>query len=184
MSKPKSEKWYAAMAARRGNACNQYTKAEKLGLPKPELSDETRQKLATFKGRKHTDEAKLKISESMKLAHKEGRAWNLGNNRWNNEPSYPEKFFMEVIDNEMINKNYEYNLYFHGFWLDFAWVDLKKCIEIDGKQHLESIQQIERDKRKNLLLEEHGWELLRISWKDMFNDSKFYIKLCKEFIDH
>lgn len=28
----------------------------------------------------------------MKLAHKEHRAHNIGQSRWNNEPSYPEKF--------------------------------------------------------------------------------------------
>jgi very-short-patch-repair endonuclease len=90
---------------------------------------------------------------------------------------------MQVIENEISNKDYQYNMYFHGFWLDFAWPDAKICIEIDGKQHLECPQQIERDKRKNALLAEHGWELLRVSWKDMHNDSKFYIEKCKKFID-
>ena len=49
-------------------------------------------------------ETKDKISNSMKIAHNEGRAWNIGKSRWNNEPSYPEIFFMEVINNEFTNK--------------------------------------------------------------------------------
>jgi very-short-patch-repair endonuclease len=51
------------------------------------------------------------------------------------------------------------------------------------KQHLESEQQMQRDKRKEKLLAENGLELLRVSWKDMFNDSKTHIKVCKKFID-
>lgn len=46
---------------------NQYTKAKKLGLPKPEISEETRKKMSnSSKGRKHTDETKRKLSESAK----------------------------------------------------------------------------------------------------------------------
>ena len=44
--------------------------------------------------RKRSEENKRKISEAMKLAHKEHRAHNIGQSRWNNEPSYPEKFFL------------------------------------------------------------------------------------------
>jgi len=44
---------------------------------------------------------------------------------------------MEVIKNEFENKNYERELPFHRFSLDFAWTELKRCIEIDGKQHYE-----------------------------------------------
>ena len=44
---------------------NQYTKAEKLGLDKPQITNETRQKLSNAgKGRKHTNET----IENMKLA--------------------------------------------------------------------------------------------------------------------
>lgn len=179
MKKSKSAAWYAAMKNKKSG--NQYTKAKELGLPPPD--NPSKGKPGTFRGKKHSAETRQKISEGMKKAHVEGRAWNLGTNRWINEPSHPEKFFMTVIDNEFDNKNYQYNMYFHGFWLDFAWPELKRCIEIDGKQHLESEQQIQRDKRKEKLLAENGWELLRISWKDMFNDSKTHIKVCKKFID-
>ena len=183
MKKQKSEAWYAAMAARKGKGTNQYTKAKELGLPKPELSEETKQKLGHWSGKKHSPETKKKISEGITKAHHEGRAWNIGTNKWANKPSYPEQFFMDVIKNEFDDKNYEYNKYFNGFWLDFAWEEKKKCIEIDGKQRSENKQQIERDKRKNKLLEENGWQILRISWSDMFKDTKKYIKLSKDFID-
>ena len=68
----------------------------------------------------------------MKKAHAEGRAHNIGESRWNNKPSYPEKWFMEVIANEFNDKNYVREHPFHKYSLDFAWLDKKKCIELDG----------------------------------------------------
>ena len=46
---------------------NQYIKAKELGLPKPEISEETRKKLSeVHKGRKLSEEQKRKISETQK----------------------------------------------------------------------------------------------------------------------
>jgi len=57
-------------------------------------------------GKPLSEEHKQNISGSMKKAHKERRAWNIGMSRWNNEPSYPEEFFMKVISNEFEDKKY------------------------------------------------------------------------------
>lgn len=145
--------------------------------------DERIKKLAkVWTGRKHTAESKHKTSESMKKAHKEGRAWNIGISRWNNEPSYPEKFFMKVIENEFEDKNYQKEYPAGIYSLDFAWVEKKKAIEIDGDQHKRFEEYKERDKRKNKYLQENGWEVLRISWQDMFHNTKEEINKCKNFI--
>lgn len=46
---------------------NQYTKAKRLGLSKPEISEETRKKLSeTAKNRKHSEETKKKLSDAAK----------------------------------------------------------------------------------------------------------------------
>ena len=119
----------------------------------------------------------------MKKAHAEGRAHNIGSCRWNNKPSYPESFFMKVIENEFQNKNYKREFPFYKYSLDFAWVDEKKAIEIDGEQHERFIDQINRDLQKDKLLQQNGWKLLRIKWKDIMNDSKFWINKAKQFID-
>lgn len=51
---------------------NQYVKAKNLGLPKPEISEETKEKFAKiWRGRKHTEESKQKISSSMKRVVRE-----------------------------------------------------------------------------------------------------------------
>ena len=127
-------------------------------------------------------DVKKKISESMKLAHKEGRAWNIGMSRWNNKPSYPETFFMKVIENEFEDKNYKREYPISIYSIDFAWPDKKKAIEIDGEQHKRFKEQIERDKRKNKCLEKDGWEYIRVDWKYFCNNSKECIKQLKDFI--
>lgn len=134
------------------------------------------------KGRQLPDETKKLISKSMRKAHAEGRAHNIGESRWNNEPSYPEVWFMKVIDNEFDDKNYIREHPFHLFSLDFAWIHKKKCIEIDGEQHQRFADYAERDKRKDIKLQEEGWQVLRLIWKDVYADPKKYIRLANKFI--
>jgi len=134
-------------------------------------------------GYKLSEGQKKKISESMKKAHKEGRAHNIGECRWNNKPSYPEQWFMKMSLNEDIDQNYVREYPFHKFSLDFVWVDKKRVIEIDGEQHNRDIRQKERDIKKDKLLLEEGWKELRISWSDICNNTKEWIKIIKDFIN-
>ena len=71
----------------------------------------------------------------------------------------------------------------HIFSWDFAWVDKKKCIEIDGDQHQRFQEYIDRDKRKDSKLLEEGWKVLRLIWKDVFKEPKKFIKIAKDFIE-
>jgi very-short-patch-repair endonuclease len=130
------------------------------------------------------DDVKLKISESMKTAHAEGRAWNIGMSRWNNEPSYPETWFMKVISNEFSDKNYIREFPFSKYSIDFAWPHLKKAIEIDGEQHQRFPEYAERDRIKDSLLLENGWLVLRMSWKTINNNTLNCIQQLKKFIDY
>ena len=136
-----------------------------------------------WKGKHQSDESREKISNSMKIAHKEGRAWNIGMSRWNNEPSYPEKFFSEVIINEFEDKNFEREYPLGKYSLDFAWVNKKKAIEIDGDQHIRFKDYSERDKRKDELSKNSGWKIMRIRWRDFCNNTKEFISKAKQFID-
>ena len=135
-------------------------------------------------GRKHSEKTKEKISKSMALAHKEKRAWNIGMSRWNNKPSYPEEWFMKVIENEFNDKNYKREFPFAKYSLDFAWEYKKLCIEIDGDQHRRFESYKIRDLEKDKFLKEKGWKVLRISWKDLCNNTKKYILLAKTFVDN
>lgn len=129
-------------------------------------------------------ESKEKISTAMKTAHAEGRAWNIGKSRWNNEPSYPEKFFMKVIENNFEDKSYTREYSFGRYSLDFAWIDKRKCIEIDGDQHERFEDYKSRDISKDELLKQNGWEVLRIKWKHMYNNPKDLIKVAYDFIHY
>jgi len=133
-------------------------------------------------GKPIAPEIKAKISNTMKIAHKEGRAWNIGKSRWNNKASYPEEFFMKVIENEFEDKNYirEFNVGIYS--IDFAWTDKKLAIEIDGQQHKRFEEYKQRDLRKDECLLENGWKVLRILWIDMYKDPHKWIKIAKDFI--
>jgi very-short-patch-repair endonuclease len=132
---------------------------------------------------KMSDDVKMAISRAMKIAHSEGRAHNIGMSRWNNEPSYPETFFMKIIENEFNDKNYirEYSVVRYA--VDFAWVDRKLAVEIDGDQHQRFQEYKDRDAKKDELLQSQGWEILRIVWKDMFHNPQYWISIAKKFID-
>lgn len=134
------------------------------------------------KGHSLSRESRERVSEGMKKAHKEGRAWNIGKSRWNNEQSWPEKFFTKVIENEFINKEYEKEFPIGIYSADFAWAKIKKIIEIDGGQHKRFVEYQERDKRKDQFLIKEGWEVLRIDWSDLYKDTKKYIQIAFNFI--
>lgn len=157
----------------------------KIDLRIKNQKERTREKINSgiliIKGHKHTEESKQKISNGMKKAHAERRAgeW-LGRNK----KSYAEEFFSKVIENEFDDKNYIFNYHFGRYWLDFAWLEKRKCIEIDGSQHKRYLYQIENDKRKDSLLIQNNWEILRIDWKDLFNNTKEIVKKAKNFIGH
>ncbi|KKL52730.1 hypothetical protein LCGC14_2282560, partial [marine sediment metagenome] len=67
--------------------------------------------------------------------------------------------------------------------LDFLWQHKKKVIEIDGEQHERFEEQKRRDREKDKLLLEEGYQILRIRWKDMFHNTQFWIQKTKDFID-
>jgi very-short-patch-repair endonuclease len=134
------------------------------------------------KGKTPSVETRNKISNAMKAAHAEGRAWNIGMSRWNNEPSYPEKFFMTVIENEFSDKSYIREFPFGKYSIDFAWPHLKKAIEIDGEQHQRFPEIAERDRMKDSLLINNSWEVFRIPWQIFYNNTKPVIQQCKDFI--
>lgn len=139
-----------------------------------------------YLGKHLSEEHKQKISNSMKQAHKEKRAHNIGSSRWNNEHSWPEKWFIEVLQNEfnMIeNIDYETEMPFDKYSLDFAWSEKKLCIEIDGEQHERFEEYKLRDIAKDKLLLKNGWKVLRIKWKDCYANPKQYIKIIKNYLN-
>lgn len=182
--RPKSEKWYAAMAAKKGTtARNQYSKAAELGQPKPEMSDETKQKLREANQRRGplSEETKRKISEGrIKFLRENPDMVPYKLNHYSKGRSYPEEYWKGILDSHGVAYVEQYQV--GPYQLDFAIVNdtpYKIDLEIDGDQHYLDERVVASDKRRNQYLESLGWKIVRIKWSD-------YKKLVdkKSFVDY
>lgn len=98
---------------------------------------------------------KIGIEKSVKNG-----TWNVWRKRTGR--SYPETIFEKVLQGH--NIRYEYEKPVGRFSIDFALLDKKIALEIDGQQHSRP-KNIESDHRKDILLESLGWKVYRIKWK-------------------
>ena len=122
--------------------------------------------ISAQKGKAHTDEEKRKISESRKkylMEHPEKVPYVL--NHHSKGDSYPEQYFKTLFENEQIE--YKQNYYQNGYFLDFAWPEQKKYIEIDGEQHYVDPRIVKHDKKRTKKLNDAGWVCIkRIRWSE------------------
>lgn len=142
---------------------NQFTKAEKQGMPKPPGT--MAGKPGTFKGKKHTEETKKKISESMKKFMEENpdmSPWV--HSHYTKRKSYAERYWKKVLTKCDIDFEEQYQV--SRYCLDFAVVESKIDIEIDGEQHYCDQRIVESDERRNKYLESLGWKVIRIRWSE------------------
>ena len=121
------------------------------------MTEEVRQRISTkLTDRVVTKETSQKISLAVRKSIVEGRhkGWSPRNG-----DSYPEKFWMNVLDSLGISYTREFPA--HGYFLDFkiGRVDL----EIDGKHH-EYEPFLSRDKIRDRTLIENGYLVHRIKW--------------------
>jgi very-short-patch-repair endonuclease len=114
---------------------------------------------------KHTEESK-KIMREKRLEfmknNPEKTAWRLSN------VSYPEKLCIEYIEKNGLDKKYsivrEYSVF--PYFVDFAFLNEMVAVEIDGSQHLLP-ERKESDDKKDKLLNDLGWLVVRISEKEI-----------------
>lgn len=97
--------------------------------------------------------------------------------RKDKSPSYAEKYFIDLFNNEnILNWEREYKV---GMWfIDFAFIDKKIALEIDGKQH-KLKERKESDDRKDEFLKNNGWNVFRIKWfnPSQKNKEKLYFQI-------
>lgn len=163
-----------------GPNLNTICKAVKKGWLVPRTRSQAQKLSLNQSPRIHSVETKQKLREHMLRRLEEGTYPTLGRNFKGRPQSYPEKWFEEVINVRFTNRNYVKEYGIGSYSLDFAWVDLKKCIELDGATH-----ELTRDKdmKRDKWLSEHGWQTLRIEWKHCVKNKELYISLAKQFID-
>lgn len=85
--------------------------------------------------------------------------------------SYPEKIFNNYIIENNLNNKYLIirELSVFPYFVDFAFINEKIAVEIDGSQHLLP-NVIEKDIKKDKLLNELGWKVIRVSAKSLITD--------------
>lgn len=123
---------------------------------------------------KHSEETKNKLREirlKFMAAHLEQTAWRQKN------MSYPEKMFDKLLKENGYYDKYKIVREFSVFpyFIDFAFINGKIAVEIDGSQHLLE-ERKKKDEEKDNLLIEQGWRVLRISEKIVKTDWDIIIK--------
>jgi very-short-patch-repair endonuclease len=177
-----------------GNSLNKLRNEFKIGhkklkdcLPKDIIRTTEEVKRITIRPKKLSKKHKEKISDSLKKCHKEKRhnGWSFINSDKNRE-SYPEKFFKKYLNNLGLMEKYkvEEKLSFSKYFLDFAFVDLKLDVEIDGSQHYRDAKSIIHDIKRNKFLNKCGWKVYRIKWKNLFNNTEIELKKFEDYLNN
>ena len=133
--------------------------------------------------RKLSEQHKQKIREARLKWMKENpekTAWRL-----RKEASYPSRLFVNICKELSLFDKYdivqEYSMF--PFFIDFAFTNIKVAVEVDGSQHWKDPNTIQRDIRKEELLSEKGWRLMRIpefklkdSYDDVIKDLQIFLE--------
>lgn len=108
---------------------------------------------------KHSEETKQKISVSRKIylkEHPDKVPYLL--NHYSKGDSFAEKFFEKYLVGYVKKHRFE------TYQLDFANLERKIDLEVDGDQHFTDKRIVEHDKKRNAFLIELGWTVIRIRW--------------------
>lgn len=131
---------------------------------------------------KHSEETKqkLRIKQLQYLKeHPEKTAWRLKN------MSYPEECFQRILEDNGLDKKYliyrEYSVF--PYYIDFAFIDEKLAVEIDGSQHLEEDRR-KKDEEKDALLLSNGWRILRIAANEVLYNSNRVIETVSSMLSN
>lgn len=134
---------------------------------------------AKGKGNPHSEETKQKLSKIRKeylLLNPDKVPYKL--NHYSKGSSYPETYFREVFkkENLILTEQYQVGLYS----IDFALIEKKIAIEIDGEQHYVDERISQSDIRRTKYLEELGWKIFRIRWSEYqkldYESKKIFVK--------
>lgn len=132
-----------------------------------------------------SDETKNKISKALIKAHKEGRhpGWKHINSD-KSRRSTPEKIFFKFLNENNFFKKYNISekLQVGKYFLDFAIIDKKIDVELDGDQHYRK-ESIEHDKKRDQFLNDNGWVIYRMSWYKLRNNIKNELKIFCDFLE-
>jgi len=133
------------------------------------------------KGKKLSEDHKIKISESRKkyLNDNPGKIPYLLNH--SSKESYPEKIFREQLEIRNI-KGWIQEYPIRRYSLDFAFLEKMIDVEIDGGTHY--IEEVaKKDIERDLTLESMGWKIIRIEAKNIKKDIDSVMNLIMKELD-
>lgn len=133
-------------------------------------------------GRTHTEDIKKILKDKRLLylkEHPEKTSWRKGNT-----PSYPELIFIDCLKKYNLLEEFEIEREkcFYPYYVDFAFINIKLAVEIDGSQHELLKNKIRDNKKELLIIKEYGWKLFRIKADQLLQDPKIAIEELKDFI--
>ena len=77
-----------------------------------------------------------------------------------------ERRFLELIRDASLPSPITNGLV-NGYEVDFHWPDAKLIVETDGRETHDTPFGFERDRQRDLELKLHGWEVIRITWRQL-----------------
>lgn len=171
------------MYKKKGN--NQFTKSCNEGK-KHIISKETRDKISKANiGKKHSESTKKIISDKLKELHNKHLhpGWSHINSKQNRR-SYPEEIFADMLENDLFFKSLtvEEKKPVGKYFLDFAILEYKCDIEIDGSQHIRNAESILHDNIRDEYMISEGWRVYRISAAEFLHDKDFVFKKLKDWL--
>ena len=86
------------------------------------------------------------------------------------EMSLPEALLWRELRGKPLGMKFRRQFGLLGFIADFACVEVRLLVEVDGIAH-DMGDRPERDERRTALLENAGWHMIRIAAKDVLKDS-------------
>lgn len=128
--------------------------------------------ISAFKGKHHTEESKEKIRK----ARFEYLKLKTGNTAWEKvqrgELTYLEQRFYDELKKHNLFKKYDiiYNLCEYPYFLDFAFLNIKFAVEMDGACHFSNGKRIQHDIDRDKTLDKKGWKMFRIAYNDNWEE--------------
>lgn len=139
---------------------------------------------------KYPEKREIKRKQRLKyLSNNDNKINTAWGKRSKRKLSYLEQWFVDNILEIYKDKLSQYDIIneFHvlNYSCDFAFINIKLDVELDGKQHfINSEKRIEHDIKRDTNLINNGWKVYRITYKDVLTKPQSTINEFLNFIEH